>query len=71
MQFGQRLIALSSILLYLSFLYLAVIISGYIRQEFGFHVGVWAGIAFGSLISLIFGYLVLSLTIRIRPNATN
>ena len=64
-QFGQRMIVWSATLLYLSSLYLAVIISGYIKQEFGFHIGIWSGIAFGALVSLVFGYLVLSISIRI------
>jgi hypothetical protein len=64
--FGQRLILMSATLLYLSFLYLAFIISSYVIQEYDFHLGLWSGVAFGSLVSLIFGYLVLSISIRIR-----
>ena len=68
--FGQRLMLLSSLLLYLSFIYLAVITGGYIIDQYGFHIGLWSGIAFGSLVSLIFGYLVVSMSIRIRNNVT-
>ena len=57
-------------ILYLSFLYLAFIISSYVIKEYDIHLGLWAGIAFGSLVSLIFGYIVLSLAIRITSSDT-
>jgi len=49
---------------------LAVIIGGYIIDQYEFHIGLWSGIAFGSLVSLIFGYLILSLAIRMGNNDT-
>ena len=66
--FGQRLMLISATLLYLSFLYLAFIISSYVTQEYDFHLGLWSGVAFGSLMSLVFGYLVLSISIRISSS---
>ena len=55
-------------------MYLSIILSNYIRGEFEldyWHLGLFSGVAFASVISMIFGYLVLSLAIRMRSDDTN
>ena len=62
---------LSGLTLYGSLVYLSIILSSYVRREFDWHLGIFSGIAFVSVVSMIFGYIVLSLAIRMRSDDTN
>ena len=63
LEFFRRIIFLSILILYGSFIYLSIIL-GSLISGYNWHLGLWFGVFFASLITFISAYFFMTLVLR-------